>query len=845
MPGTPEIVPPGAEKFIPPPVPAFGLGPAVLSAISLMAFAAASVAAAAWLGGQGRWWTLAPFVVTAVGSGGGFLYEGWLILRGRPFALFGSPSGRAVQALRAGNLALVFGSVYLLMALFGTGGTPAADVLVVVVGAATGFLLVALLFRGPPWVVAGVLTAGLAGQVVVLFLEVCGFAPAARWWLLAAAVGLYATALVGADTPLRSTVFHLLGAAVAGALALGVAGQVAAAPPAEVSAWGTALRLGVAAAVAGFAAFRLLPGTWAVFRSGAANSVWPLFYLVVAGGMRIPRPRRLSRVYAGRERELTPLRLLPYYMAHPRNLTHPVCIPCLDDALTVKVHSLGFLGTLVRFVFALASAVGRVFPFAQVRTPLAVKPRMEPWSDGTAYWPRWLTRTIWLPRLGRFSIQSGVRGPGFQPTPPAAVERYDHGQLLAYLAEYGAAEAFLRPVTFADGRGGFELDLSFLEHYESKPDYERYGGRAFFVIDPAAKRLRLTHLRGPRSELDIPADPTAPTFRHVEDIVLASLYFYVVSGKHLVEIHMGLNLVEVALFNSFDARGRFRHPVRLALYPHLFAHELAEELTTQNLLEDGAVFSQIFATTGASLMRHLNDRFSEYQLGVDEDFERREAVLLSGRPPGAPPDAPLEVVLPDCGLVWEKRYAAVWRRYATRLVHAAFADDPAVAADACVHTLASQLRAVFVRPLPDRYAGLATRDGLARLIADLIHHLVVRHEVYGTTAVRLALDPRISKVQVPKDGGPYAVDEWRSLACIATATSRVRYVLFVSEDWSDVFDDLEDDQVRAEYRAAHRQLIEELRGLEAEWTAEERNGGRNNYDTLRVLPSELDLGAGY
>ena len=75
---------------------------------------------------------------------------------------------------------------------------------------------------------------------------------------------------------------------------------------------------------------------------------------------------------------------------------------------------------------------------------------------------------------------------------------------------------------------------------------------------------------------------------------------------------MGLNLVEVALFNAFDAKEEWNHPVRMALYPHLFAHDLAEELTTQNLLEDGAVFPQIFATTNSALMRHLNDRFSEF-----------------------------------------------------------------------------------------------------------------------------------------------------------------------------------------------------------------------------------------
>ena len=68
---------------------------------------------------------------------------------------------------------------------------------------------------------------------------------------------------------------------------------------------------------------------------------------------------------------------------------------------------------------------------------------------------------------------------------------------------------------------------------------------------------------------------------------------------------------------------------------------------------------------------------------------------------------------------------------------------------------------------------------MARFIADTMHHLIIRHEIYGTSGVRLSLDPRINKVQVPKDGGTYAIDEWRSLACVAMATSRVRYTLLM------------------------------------------------------------------
>jgi hypothetical protein len=355
------------------------------------------------------------------------------------------------------------------------------------------------------------------------------------------------------------------------------------------------------------------------------------------------------------------------------------------------------------------------------------------------------------------------------------------------------------------------------------------------VIDHEGRCLRVTHVRAPRSEVEVPVDPNSATFRHAEDLVLASIYFYVVSGKHLVEIHMGLNLVEVALFNAFDANKQWFHPVRLALYPHLFAHELAEELTTQNLLEDRAVFPQIFATTNSALMLHLNDRFHGYHLARDEDFEHRERVLLTGTN-----GARVEDVLPRCSLVWEKEYAVIWAEYATALVGAAYANDAAVAADRYLRDFYEHMSAAFQQPLPARYDELRTRTGLARFISDTMHHLIIRHEVYGTTGVRLALDPRINKVQVPKDGGTSAIDEWRSLACVAMATSRVRYTLLMT-DFSDVFDDLKDAGVRAKYVDAFKRMQDQLKALGKKY----KEDGINNYERLRPLPSDLDIGAGY
>lgn len=831
-----EITPPGIEKFTLPTVPVFnGNGP-WLSVLSLLGFLIASIVAFVNTAGLAGW-SRAPFLFTAIGAGIGFIYELWLIASGRPYQLFVTAGGRMMQWFRALVLVCVFGSVYLVYCLLTPGETGNLFWIVAVSGALTGLLAVALLLRGSTSLAVTLFVLGLAGQLLLVWIAPA--VPGGQWtfWLLtAAAIALYASIVAGSETPIQSTIFHMLGIATVAMLyfAIRYAGQDNAfdfgIDPVSVP-WVWWL-FGFLVAVV--MAFYLMPRTWGVLRAFLANATWPLFYLIIAGGLRVPRPERLSVLYKGKEDQLKPLRVMPYYVAHPRNLTHRISVPSLDEALTLKVHAFGFVTRLVTFFFGVASVANRCFPFANIHTPLKYKPRMEPWSDGSHYWPGWLLRRIWLPGLGMFQIQSGVRGPGFQPTPEVALDAWHRGQLLAWLVEYGIAGSFLEPEENGNDVR-FRMDFSFLEKYETKPDYESYGGTAWFVIDDDRKCMVLTSVKPPGAGQEIAANPNDASFRRAEDMILASLYYYVVSGKHLVEIHMGLNLVEIALFNAFDAKKHWNHSIRMALYPHLFAHELAEELTTQNLLEDGAVFPQIFATTNAALMQHLNDRFSEYKLGQDEDFELREKVLLTGRK-----GEKLEDILPRSSLLWELEYASIWQDYAKAIVDATYKNNREVADDECVHVLLGNLNAMFHRPLPERYADLKTRSGLARFIADTMHHLIIRHEVYGTSGVRLSLDPRINKVQVPRDGGTYAIDEWRSLACVAMATSRVRYTKLMI-NFENVFSDIEDEAIRQEFRRAHTEMKRQLQELEEKYTSD----GVDNYQTLRLLPSDLDIGAGY
>ena len=253
--------------------------------------------------------------------------------------------------------------------------------------------------------------------------------------------GCTPTILIGSQTPVRSTIFHVVGTAVVALLYFGSAGRVRrAAGRASVTTavWSVAVRPRCPPGI--WLAFRLYPNTWAVFRSMLANlSSGRSFYLVIAGGMRIPKPNRLSDPLRGPGGELRPLTLYPYYYAHPRNLTHPISVPRPRRALTVKVQRLGFITQLVKFVFGLASAVGPVLPIRQPRRPA----RRQAADGALERRHRVLAHLAVEAHLhpGARLVPDRVRRPR---TGLPAVARHGHpglseGALLAFLVEYGIA----------------------------------------------------------------------------------------------------------------------------------------------------------------------------------------------------------------------------------------------------------------------------------------------------------------------------------------------------------------------------------------------------------------------
>ena len=529
--------------------------------------------------------------------------------------------------------------------------------------------------------------------------------------------------------------------------------------------------------------------------------------------------------------------------------------------------------------FAIVAFLNNKFPQANVNYPLKYKERMKVWEDGSKYFPASFFGLNWkMPKKTR----------KLQATPQPMLDAYEEGKLLAHMCQYGAGNSFLRraveqneyPFFKLVERGsafnsqhGLVLDLSQLDQYETKTDYEPYGGIAFFFIKD--RDLVTKWVIEPRSKSKTAQEPSSASFRRIEEMIRVSLIFCMAAGKHVAEIHMALNLLEIALHNSFDydLNPHFQpgdqfiaHPFRLVLYIHLFSHGLISELQVCHVLQEGAVLNQVFALTHNSMCEYLTNAYDNFRYGEDEDFAERSLAMhkLLHLDRGCPSFT--------CALQWELEYHDIFDTYANSVVGAMYANDKDVRDDDAMRRFVASISSKLddnSRYGTRKNGYMQTKAEIKNFVSDTIFHIIVKHQLYGTDGLTGMLDPRINSFQIPKDGGPPAIDEWRSLVFAAFATAHPTFSLLLQDQMatpvqlgepilSDLFRDAtpinrnhsrqDKEMLITRLRGAWDQMQLDLRNKNIEWEYKgsgERAQNDENYMYCRCLPAELRTSAGY
>ena len=817
-------------RFTMPVPPNFPVFASLLSVLSLVLMSGLSIYFYLQLKGE-PWWVQLPFIFTIFGGSLGALFELWLLVTGTPFQMMRSKFSTFIQMIRFVNIAPVVTTILFFVCSFCIADDSLRTAILLVLGFVTLAMATALYYGAAraliPLIILGIqvlqIVIVLTSGILHTSLRMVGFI------LLAQAVTQAIAFIVGTATPMKSTGFHVI-STISGLLlflavkeTLKVDTSVLTERAIDIGASPLLFCGFIALCIGGYLfTMKSSPVAYNTWRMRASNAIWSLQYFLLISAKRFPNPKNLSELY--KDGAPAPSKLKPYYQQHPEFLPETLAIPAVER-LEGNVTAFGTLVKKAKGAFKIIAMLDHFFPQANVNIPLKDKVRMPIWSDGQNVYPKIYTKTLFGQSL---PIQK------FKPTPPPAIDAYKAGQLLAYLGEFGVANPFLKKAPHKEGH--LMMDFRFLEKYDTKPDYESYGGIAYFKVNSERQRLELTSVVAPNTEEELLPNPMDSTFRHAESMVLASMYYQVISGKHLAGIHMTYNLLEVVLHNAFDAQGQFNHPLRTFMYLHLFSHELAEELTTEHLVQEGAVFTQIFATTHAAMINHLNDEYHSFIYADDEDFEYRADIMRMEN----------GEILPNACINWELEYDKIWRNYTDQLIDIIYEDDAAVQNDKYLQDMLCGLKEVYFKGLPKRFDDLQTKKGVSRWASDTIHHLIVRHQVYGTSGIVAALDPRISTPQVPKDRGTPAVNEWRSLTGVALATACSRFTLLLGKDGEKFVYLLDGVDEKYKDKMAHvfEELHDNLEALDEKWTKDSENRAFN-YNYFRAIPSDLRTGPGY
>eukprot|EP00301_Raphidiophrys_heterophryoidea_P009898 c14908_g1_i1.p1 GENE.c14908_g1_i1~~c14908_g1_i1.p1 ORF type:complete len:842 (-),score=199.15 c14908_g1_i1:44-2569(-) len=824
-------------------------GQNTLGALTLIALTAISIHASVTLFNQAPCYTVYPFGFSIIGGGIGMFVEA-----------FGTSLDLAfkAKAIRGANVGLVFAANTVLVLSLSTMDSPTNTAYFLTAAGFVGGFTWWNGFLGHEFLVQ---TGALLTILVSLFVivtafpkpqltasvgDLFGFEATARSWLQGFQavnfVGVIALA-VFARSPLGSPVFHAL---VSLAALSGFAGLEALSFDAKDTCRASfasfkfsdyhnslfCLFIGGALGLASVVA--LFPLQKGELRFMLVGSVWKVVHTQLLFGVG-PNPQPLSTKGA------VTIKFSEYELQHKH--ANGIFVPAANSIPVTQTYKQFILG----IVFSILSVLDRVIPTARSVLMPKEKPRVETLNplnpNDTEYW---VGPEVYWP----------VKSRDFVETPVENCVDYSRSQLLPYIIQYSHGFRNLRKIQLEElptlgvqqplANATHILDMSFLARYHPKDGFFAYGGKAIFSA--TEKSVELLALQGPENpHWFLAAEFGTPQFRIAEKGLHASTVFANVVLHHLLEIHTATSVVSAAMNNAFDVSVPdlpSAHPFRQAMQFHFYNSTQVQEVTTAHLLDKTGIFSQVFGLRHEELATALNEHWASDRVwfAQDSNIEARQQILVTPQS------------------TWEAEYYDIFLKYASAVVDSIWKTDQLVAQDARMKAFHKEMtsnidftsagRTPLKRlRLAERHGRLDTKQSVAYFMADAIHHVTVRHEYLGTKVALNALDHRFSGLgAVVRDGLPSPKEDYQSLMLITAATAMKPAAKLQDPNQATVFRNLLAETSNLAQRnsvvTAFDRMQTSLKDLEDRWTRTPQDRHHNRVN-LRVLPSDLELGATY
>jgi len=269
---------------------------------------------------------------------------------------------------------------------------------------------------------------------------------------------------------------------------------------------------------------------------------------------------------------------------------------------------------------------------------------------------------------------------------------------------------------------------------------------------------------------------------------------------------------------------------------HFYNHVLVEEKTTAHLMDVGGVFNQIFALDHESICSFVQDNFNAQVYGKDAELDRRAAVFGDSIPKHSQ-------------IYWQKEYLEIFQEYARSLVTTIWDSDEELIGDNLMQKFYQELNDLHKRrginnsgdELPKKYHSFQAREGVELFIAESMFVVIILHEVYGTKVPSYQTQADLVPDSIAIDGKPITLEEYTSMILVVSATARVKFSNLLEQDPVAPF---ENCQQAERLSQLFYKLQQRLRELESKWTSSAEELFINE-QYHRILPSELEVGAGY
>lgn len=264
-----------------------------------------------------------------------------------------------------------------------------------------------------------------------------------------------------------------------------------------------------------------------------------------------------------------------------------------------------------------------------------------------------------------------------------------------------------------DGSNRYTADFLWLDDFEVRPGYERYGARAVFDHD-----RKLVEMEWPRGSI---LKPGHPDWEHAKWNWKCSVIVAVTARDHLVGLHIqASNLIVTSAVENLGKD----HPIRRFLKPHTHGAISINVGAIRTLLTENGLLHRAVAFEWGELRRVIQTAFDSNRLRSPKQYASDHGMLEADGTPN--PAQPFAVDFFD--------YASTVERYVSDYVDVYYKNDADVLNDAEVVAFWEGCRVLENSGIPQ----LRGVDSFKYLLTSFLVHVTGLHQHVGNVAEYLS-----------------------------------------------------------------------------------------------------------